>query len=371
MQGETVTTKGHIIGRDGRTYLKDRDSGASIELLFRRGTQVSCGKYTGPGGHGNGKYYVTGKVCRSLMPGRGADRMIWALALFILSGLLGFVLLGIRGITNDAWIPVVELGLVGGDWMLVPLFTGLFGLPTLLLSLSTDPAIPKQDEGLVESMTRSRKVRGMLAGTMTGAFVGWFPGITSAEAGVLVAQATPARDEDLARPDDGEKAGPDTEEFIVSISAINTANAISNFVALFVIFKTRSGAARAAQEIIGIMLQPWVRPLHPPWQLSLILIALLISGVLAYYSTLFLGKAFSRGFQRISYRSLVLAIMVFLVVLVVLFSGPFGVLIMVIATFVGLIPPTIGVKRVHLMGCLILPLFINWLDIPLPGGGFL
>ena len=168
-----------------------------------------------------------------------------------------------------------------------------------------------------------------------------------------------------------QKGSPETEEFIVSISAINTANAISNFVALFVILKARSGAARAAQDIFGHDIQPWIEPFRPPWALLVVLISLLISGLLAFLVTIKLGRIFSKSFQRISYRNLVISNIIFLIVLVFMFSGPLGLCIMVVATLLGLIPPLVGVKRVHLMGCLILPLLLNWCGPSLFGGWLL
>jgi putative membrane protein len=248
---------------------------------------------------------------------------------------------------------------------MVPLFTGLFGLPTLLLSYSTMPAIPRQDPEANETISRRQKARGLLTGTFTGSFVGWFPGITSAEAGVLVSQVTSDSDPEAHAT---RKGDPETEEFIVSISAINTANAISNFVALFVILKARSGAARAAQDIFGHDIGPWADPVRPPWALMVVLVSLLLSGLLAFLITLGLGNLFANNFQRISYRRLVVSNILFLVVLVILFSGPFGLCIMAIATLLGLIPPLVGVKRVHLMGCLILPLLLDWCGPALFGG---
>ena len=155
---------------------------------------------------------------------------------------------------------------------------------------------------------------------------------------------------------------------MVSVAAINMANLMSNFVALFVILRTRSGAAKAAQGILGEGLVPWNDIWAVPWQLGAILAAILASSVLAYFMTLKLGRLFARHFHKVPYRKLILAVAVTLVVLVFMLSGPLGLVIMGIATLIGLVPPTVGVKRVHLMGCLILPLLVTW-ALPLTGWG--
>jgi putative membrane protein len=358
LQGERVVTKGSILRSRGNIYLYDRDSGAKVGLVFKDPTLRQRLGHTRDVRYN--KVWITGTVCRSMRPGKRYDGMLWASLSFALSGGLGLLLLNNAGILNRNPIPVVHMGLTGGDWMMVPMFTGLFGLPTLLLSLFTNPVLPKQDLKAKELISSKQKAKGLMKGTVTGALVGWYPGITSAEAGVLVAQATTVSDDDADGMDPDLKVAHETEEFIISVSAINTANAISNFVALFVIFHARSGAARAAEDILGYGLTPWTKPLHPPWQLSMILMTVLLSGIFAFFITLRIGKAFARNLDRISYRSLALSIIIFLVILVLVFSGPLGIVIMLIATAIGLVPPLVGVKRVHLMGCLVLPLLLTW-----------
>jgi len=163
LQGERVKAKGTISIRDDRWHLWDRDSGAKVRMVFEEGE--------GPPKERPDPWkqvWVTGKVCRSLGSGSRIKGMSWAITLFILSGILGFALLHTRGLTNGCWSPVAQMGLAGGGWTLVPLFTGLFGLPTLLVSYSTMPAIPKQSIEAKEALTRRQKARGIFTGTLTG-----------------------------------------------------------------------------------------------------------------------------------------------------------------------------------------------------------
>jgi putative membrane protein len=94
-----------------------------------------------------------------------------------------------------------------------------------------------------------------------------------------------------------------------------------------------------------------------------------VSSIIAYFATIRLGRAFAKHFHKVPYRKLIAAVAVMLVGLVFLLSGPLGLVIMMIATLIGFIPPTVGVKRVHLMGCLILPLLMTW-AMPLTGWGW-
>jgi len=350
LHGKNVTTKGRLVKEKGRIFLEDR---GKVELLFKeKGLRKAMDNHIGE------TVSIEGRVCRSLAPSQRTDlrRMAWALAVFLMAGSLGIVILDSHGLMNFNFIPMTRLGLPAWGWEFLPLFTGLFGLPTLLTSLSSNPAIPVQLQDPREGISRKRKAKGMLFGAVTGAFMGWFPGITSSQAGVLAAQAS----SDIKDGEDEEDGGAATEEFMVSLSAINTANAVTNFVALFVILRTRSGAAKATQDMLGTGLEAWTNPWPIPSQLLLILLSILISSVLAYFMTIRLGRLFAKHFHQVPYRKLVASVIVLLVVLVLFMAGPLGLAIMAIATFLGLIPPMVGVRRVHLIGCLILPILASW-----------
>jgi len=359
--GRKVRTKGVLVLEEKKLYLKDR---TKVELLVRNETV-----HSGLKEHVGKVIFVEGTVCRSVERSRpkGVMRMTWAIALFLASGALGLVLLDCPGLANMNFIPVGRLGYPVWGWEFMPLFTGFFGFPTLLMSLSSNPTIPQQFISMKETIDRKEKAKGMAFGTLTGSFLGWFPAITSSEAALLASQASA----DLKKDDDEEAGGKATERFMVTISAINASNAVANFVALFVILRTRSGAAKAAQDILGTGLTPWTDIWAVPSQLGLILVAVLISSVLAYFITLRIGKVFAENFHRVPYRKLVTFIIVLLVFLVILMSGPVGLIILLVATLLGLIPPTVGVRRVHLIGCLIVPVLFSYATVAFGWGSII
>jgi putative membrane protein len=348
-KGRQVRTRGTLVEEGEKIYLKD---GTVVELLF---TEEAL--HEALAGHLGETLTVDGTVCYATVPPRskGLDRRVWAFFLVLASGALGLAVLDCPGLCNMNVIPVTRLGLPVWGWAFLPLFTGLFGLPTLLMSLSSRPTIPQQYISMKERISRKEKAKGLAFGTFTGSFLSWFPGITSSEAALLASQASAS----VKRDEDEEDGGKATERFMVTVSAINVANALSNFVALFVILRTRSGAAKATGDILGSNLIGWDHVLPVPWQLGLILIAILVSSTMAYFMTMRLAKLFAEKFHRVPYRKLVLGIIVFLVILVVMMSGPLGVMILVIATLLGLIPPTVGVRRVHLIGALIVPVLFS------------
>ncbi len=255
----------------------------------------------------------------------------WALVVFLLSGLLGVIAFRVAPDIS----PLFQfLGVEGAVFM--PLLTGLFGAPPLILSLfSGGGVLPQQSDGVLD-FRGLRLFGGVLAGSISGAFVAWLPGVSSGVATVLARIFIRT----------GEK------EFLVALSSANTANAIYTLVAFFVIGLPRSGAVVAVKEIIGSL------------DLGLLILLLaLVSGVsfVAYFTTVFLGKKIVVFLDSLDYRLLCKAVLVFLFSLVFVFTGLLGLMIFMVALVIGLLPPLLGVRRVHAMGVIIMPVMLFWL----------
>ena len=98
-----------------------------------------------------------------------------------------------------------------------------------------------------------------------------------------------------------------------------------------------------------------------PLAMSSMLLAALIAALVSVPLALFFGKLFARYCSKLNYTMLVRGVIIFLLIMIFLFSGILGLAILAVATLVGMIPPLIGVKRVHLMGCLIVPIILFFL----------
>ncbi|MCK5291805.1 MAG: tripartite tricarboxylate transporter permease [Thermoplasmata archaeon] len=278
-----------------------------------------------------------------------------ALGVFLLAGILGFIILGTPGFAQNNWYPIPQLVIDSSMVAFFPLFTGLFGVSTLLISLNDQPSIPPQeiddDPPKIEGW---RKTRAVMSGTVAGTFVGWFPGISAASATViakLLGGGEPKKVDSLES----------NKEFMIAISGVNTATGIFTILALFVILKARSGAMNAVKLMIGKNIVPWEPLQNVPFQMSLMLFSVLLAALVAYGLTHVMGKMFARRFSRVPYKKLVIGVLSYLVIMIFLFSGPLGLVVGGVATCIGMIPPLIGVKRVHLMGCLILPIMTFFL----------
>ena len=78
---------------------------------------------------------------------------------------------------------------------------------------------------------------------------------------------------------------------------------------------------------------------------------------------LWLGAWFARSASRIDAPRLNRAILFLLLLLTVAFNGVPGVLVLVASTILGMVPPAMGVGRVHLTGCLLVPVLLFLLGI--------
>lgn len=270
----------------------------------------------------------------------------WALAVFLLAGALGYLVLSTPLMT----VNLVSLSQLASDprtAAFLPLFTGLFGLPTLLFSLLNSPSIPPQDRLRSGELDVRTRIRATVGGSLAGALVAWIPGLTAAAATVLSQLFSGRR-----------KADHSDEEFVLSVSCVNTSAAIFTILALFVLLRARSGGMAAVQAIAGPVLTPWDPLTAVPQALLLFLMAAILSAGISFYLTSALGSVFARLITRVPYRLLALSIVMLLLTAIFLLSGTTGLLVAGVATAIGLLPPLVGIRRIHLMGSLILPLVL-------------
>ncbi|MHC1603808.1 MAG: tripartite tricarboxylate transporter permease [Candidatus Syntropharchaeales archaeon] len=259
----------------------------------------------------------------------------YAIAVFALSGILG-----ILAFEREPLIDPI-LG-----WMetsvLFPLFSGLFGASMLVISILTHTTIPPQKRGGF-NLPGWRILRGVTGGSLAGSIVAFLPGISSAIATLL--------SRILIKED--QRAGSN-EEFILSISGVNTANALFALIALYTINRPRSGAMVAIEGVVDPSL--WTVD-----TINLFLIIILLVSLLSYITTIQLGRLVPKLIQKINYLHISLSILILLALLVILSSGTFGLILFLTAITIGMIPTFAGVRRIHAMGVLLLPLILYFI----------
>ncbi|MAG78685.1 hypothetical protein CL616_04960 [archaeon] len=236
----------------------------------------------------------------------------WALIVFLLSGALGIFVLNIN---------VKE--------PLFPLFSGLFGISMLLISLKDKVNIPKQIFGNIET---EGKFKAIGSAFVTGWICSFMPGMGPAQAAIIGSQFVKLTE----------------KGFLILVGGLSTVNMVLSLVTLYVIGKARNGAVVVVSKLIEISFNDL---------LVFMAIALIVGG-LATILACKLSKIFSKVLERVNYMKLCIGIICLISVLVFVLTGFLGMLILIVSTAVGLIPALKNVNRSHMMGCLLIPVIL-------------
>ncbi len=245
------------------------------------------------------------------------------LAIFFLSGMLGKLTLDCTSIDPN--------------FLLFPLFTGLFGISNIMMSLGNKTEIPKQKTTL--ALGTRGLARSSSAGFLGGLVAGTLPGLGSSQSAMLL--------QDLMHL-------KDPRSFIIAVGAIGTIDIVLSFLSIYLIGNARSGVAIAVQNMISII------------DLGTIGIFIGISMISAGISSalaLMIGKKASVFVTSIDYRKAGISMIVFMAASVMLLTGLIGTVILATSTGLGILCQEMGVRRSILMGCLIIPTIIFFASI--------
>lgn len=247
------------------------------------------------------------------------------------AAIVGAAAFGASGLLGVLTLDLDPSAPLGSGGMLVPLFTGLFGAPVLVEALGGEGVPPQADARITMAPRSLGATAG--AGSFAGALVGYLPGVSAAIASVLALPAVPAEDADRG--------------FVVSTSGANTANTIFALFALVALGTPRTGVMVALERI------------EVPLALPVLLVATATAAVLGFSLVLLIGDVYLDVVGSADYTVVSVGVLTALVVLSGLFAGLVGVATFLVSTVLGLIPPRLGARRVHLMGVLIVPLGLS------------
>jgi len=262
---------------------------------------------------------------------------------FVLSGLLGFVLM-YRSILPPT----------SAYQNLLPAFVGLFAVPWVLQNLLARADLPPQFVADGVDATPWLFFRGTFAGALGGLFAAFFPLVTGGIGGFIAGHATAQRDDRL---------------FIISQGASKVVYYVGGFLLFFVpgLHMTRGGMA----WMLSSLWQP-----RTPQTYYLAVAAVVLTGVLSFFLLLLLTRVTIKLLARVHYRRISLGTLVALLLIVAaapalaekagggtnpsaIRAGLESLSICAVATGVGLIPVLWGSRRMNCMGVLLLPIALN------------
>ena len=251
---------------------------------------------------------------------REKQSRILAAIVFLLSGLLGIITLNFPNLPQP----------------LFPLFSGLFGISTMVVSLNSKSKIPKQY--ITYPKIKSKEILTITpVSVFSGGLVSTLPALGPSQAAIIGSA--------LLR-------NLSTKNFLMMIGGINSINFVLSFISLYVIDKARNGTIVGISQLLEkISLNQFI----------LFLSVCMIAAGLGAVSTIYISKIFAKYIEKVNYELLILSIISMVALLVLIISGFYGFLILITSTFIGIIPTLKNIGKTHLMGSLMIPVILFYL----------
>ncbi len=254
------------------------------------------------------------------------SQLLAGLITFLLSGLLGFVLL------YRSPVPVTA-----AYQNLLPAFAGFFAIPAVLQQLIVGSRPPQQHIASTLDVTPGLVARGVGAGSLGGLFAAFFPVVTGGIGGFLAGHATAQRDDRV---------------FLIS----QGANKILYYVGAYLFFfapglrLTRGGMASMVSTLYTAV---------TPDTYWLAIAAIAFSGFLAFFILIGLSRILIQLVPRLNHRVVAIITLALLIAVVILVTGLGGLAVALVAAAIGLIPLFWRTRRMHCLGVLLLPVTLN------------
>ena len=267
-------------------------------------------------------YVISFAALALMLRERGRIRVLAAGLVFLVSGFLGILCLEGESLSST--------------YVMFPIFSGLFGLSGIISSLVEKAGVIPQKCYARVSVDKEVLVCGFL-GSVGGMIVGVLPAMSPSQVGILMSALF----------------GSSLRGFLISVSAINTSDAIYSLVSLYTLRNPRSGVAVMLSRVMELGTDEFI----------LYVGVFCFSALIAYRLHMFFGGLFTRYYGLIDYRLISCAVIIFVVSLVFVICGWFGVLILFCSTSIGLLPVYAKVSRTHLMGVLLVPTILYFIGV--------
>ena len=264
---------------------------------------------------------------------RDLNSLAWSVVVFLFSGIMGWTML------NSP---------ISSGVSLLCMFTGLFGVSTLIYSLSQRAVIPTQNQ-FCKLHIDQNILRGIFAGGIAGSILGFLPGMGPAQGSLLAQEISGGGD-----------TGENKDGFLVAMSGVNVSDALFSLIAIYLIGNPRSGIAVYVDKIIEAF----------NYQHLILFIFVSITAVsLSVFLCLKLGDLMSIYIEKIDYNKLSWVVIFFMSFLVLLFTLMehanilFVLLVYITAIALGLLPHYLGLNKSNLMGVLIVPAIVIYIGL--------
>lgn len=245
---------------------------------------------------------------------RNWKRKFFATTIFFLSGLVGLL--------------IKNSGIIPSNYLLLPIFIGLYGFSSLIFKRHGE-VYPMQDVNWI------KKIRIASVAFVTSIFASLIPGMKRGQTSALALRIS-----DVSK----------REEVLFILSAISLAFTTLSIFVLSSTGKIRSTLAYNIQDVMGDIYFS---------QTALLIGAIAISACISVCALIILAKPIGRAFSRINKKYLETFGFLIGILLIINFTGIYGILLAFTTTCIGVLSSRLKVRSTHLMGVLLLPTIVG------------
>ncbi|MDD2998470.1 MAG: tripartite tricarboxylate transporter permease, partial [Candidatus Riflebacteria bacterium] len=248
------------------------------------------------------------------------------LATFILSGILGFIVMAKTMVPVDFAFQSIT-----------PVFVGLFAIPWLITNIINIGSIPKQHEAQSMELDWGLVCRGTFGGFLGGFFAAYVPIVTAGVGGLMAGHATAQRDGRL---------------FVMSYGTCKTVYYVGSFLLFFIpgLSLTRGGLAWIVTPVVSVLTMK---------EYALFVGLMLFSAGMAFLLLMPFTRMCIKIVEKIEYYWVSVIALLLVIPGVYSFTGWGGMAIMTVSTGIGLLPVMFQARRMNLMGVLLVPVCLS------------
>ncbi len=253
-------------------------------------------------------------------------RLIPGVVVFAASAALGLAVF-FRGVSSSE----------GSFASLMPMVTGIFSVPWLLIAIVSNPVIPRQKFGDGIGVASRDVTAGMVSGCLGGTFACIVPGVTAGVGGLLAGHTFSLNS----------KGG-----FLIAQGCARSVYLCGSMALLFVpgVSSTRGACAMMIRSVY----EPFAQ-----LELPLAVSAMLFSTTAAALLTLLVAKSFLRFITRVGARCAALLSLSLILLINLLITGLEGLLVMGVASAIGGAAILYGVRRMNCLACILVPVGVG------------
>ncbi|PIU84191.1 MAG: hypothetical protein COS68_00125 [Elusimicrobia bacterium CG06_land_8_20_14_3_00_38_11] len=262
---------------------------------------------------------------------RGAWSNLFAgIAAWGLSGILGLFIINHSIITHQMAFQNI-----------MPVFIGLFAVPSIIQNLLLSFEIPEQyiPKKSID-LDFKTVVQSTYSGGLAGMLCSYIPLITMGIGSIMAGAATALR---------GDKV------FILGGGVAKLLYYVGSFLFLFVI--TPISPFGFSKGGLNIIIKPYFYPMENDY--FLILSCIVLSGFLSFLLLMELAKLSVVLLKKVNFKQMYLFMLILVTAFIYFLTGWNGIFVMAVSTCIGTIPVFYHCRRSNLMGVLLIPITLN------------